>query len=60
MAFIREHRDRDFFLFVSIDEPHHPFIAPEPFASAFEDFEFPIPNADDSLELKPRGQREWW
>ncbi|MDO8540035.1 MAG: sulfatase-like hydrolase/transferase [Opitutaceae bacterium] len=57
--FIREHRDRDFFLVVSIDEPHHPWITPEPFASAFENFEFPVPNADDPLTDKPRNQREW-
>lgn len=59
MAFIHEHRDRDFFLVVSIDEPHHPWICPEPFVSAFEDFEFPVPNANDSLQDKPRSQREW-
>lgn len=59
MDFIREHRDRDFFLVVSIDEPHHPWICPEPFVSAFEDFEFPVPNADDPLQDKPRSQREW-
>ncbi|HUR59393.1 MAG TPA: sulfatase-like hydrolase/transferase [Opitutaceae bacterium] len=57
--FIREHRDRDFFLLVSIDEPHHPWICPEPFVSAFEHFEFPVPNADDPLTDKPRSQREW-
>ena len=59
LAFIREHRDRDFFLVVSIDEPHHPWVCPEPYASAFEEFEFPVPNADDSLQHKPRSQREW-
>ena len=59
LAFIRENRDRDFFLVVSIDEPHHPFICPEPFVSAFEQFEFPVPNADDPLTDKPRAQREW-
>jgi uncharacterized sulfatase len=57
--FIREHRDRDFFLVVSIDEPHHPWICPEPYASAFEEFDFPVPNADDPLTDKPRSQREW-
>ncbi|MBE7538721.1 MAG: sulfatase-like hydrolase/transferase [Opitutaceae bacterium] len=57
--FIRRHQHEDFFLVVSIDEPHHPFIAPEPFASAFEDFLFPVPNADDPLTDKPRSQREW-
>lgn len=57
--FIERHRDRDFLLVVSIDEPHHPHIAPEPFTSAFRDFRFPVPNADDSLADKPRAQREW-
>src|SRR5688572_3808979 len=59
MAFLRAHRDRDFLLVVSIDEPHHPWICPEPFVSAFEDFEFPVLNADDPLREKPRSQREW-
>jgi uncharacterized sulfatase len=59
IEFIREHRDRDYLLVVSIDEPHHPWICPEPFVSAFEHFEFPVPNADDTLEDKPRSQREW-
>jgi uncharacterized sulfatase len=57
--FIERHRDRDFFLVVSIDEPHHPFVCPEPFASAFEEFRFPVPNADDPLTGKPRAQAEW-
>lgn len=57
--FIAEHRDEDFLLVVSIDEPHHPAICPEPFVSAFEKFLFPVPNADDPLADKPRGQREW-
>jgi uncharacterized sulfatase len=57
--FIQRHRDQDFLLVVSIDEPHHPWICPEPFVSAFEGFRFPVPNADDPLTDKPRGQREW-
>ena len=44
---------------VSIDEPHHPFIAPEPYASAFDEFLFPVPNADDPLSDKPLSQKEW-
>ncbi len=59
IEFIHEHRERDFFLTVSIDEPHHPWICPEPFVSGFENFEFPVPNADDPLSEKPRSQREW-
>jgi uncharacterized sulfatase len=58
--FIRRYREEDFLLVVSIDEPHHPFICPEPFASAFEDFEYPIgPSVDDPLIGKPREQQEW-
>ena len=58
--FIRQHREENFLLVVSIDEPHHPFICPEPFASAFDSFEFPIgPAADDTLAGKPREQHEW-
>ena len=58
--YIHHHRDEDFLLVVSIDEPHHPYICPEPFVSAFETFELPIgPAANDTLEGKPRAQKEW-
>ena len=58
--FIRRHRDEDFLLVVSIDEPHSPFICPEPFVGAFESFAFPIgPAADDPLTNKPQHQKEW-
>lgn len=59
IAFLEAHRERDFLLVVSIDEPHHPFICPEPYAGAFEEFRFPVPNADDPLTDKPRAQCEW-
>ena len=59
-AFIEAHRDEDFFLVVSIDEPHHPFICPEPFVSGFDDFEFSLgATGDDDLASKPQSQREW-
>lgn len=57
--FIARHQDEDFFLVVSIDEPHHPFICPEPFVGRFDDFLIPVPNADDTLAGKPPAQREW-
>lgn len=58
--FIRQHQADDFLLVVSIDEPHAPFICPEPFVSAFDAFELPIgPSADDPLAHKPRHQQEW-
>jgi uncharacterized sulfatase len=59
ISFIKENKNRDFLLVVSIDEPHHPWICPEPYVSGFEDFLFPVPNADDALHEKPRSQREW-
>lgn len=57
--FIERHRDQDFFLVVAPDEPHDPFICPEPFVSAFDEMRTPIPNADDSLDSKTLMQREW-
>ncbi len=59
IQFIQTHKNEDFFLVVSIDEPHHPYICPEPFVSAFETFDFPVPNYGDSLSHKPRSQQEW-
>jgi len=59
LEFIRRHRHQDFFLVVSIDEPHHPAICPEPFVSAFRDFKFPVRSARDDLTGKPRQQQEW-
>jgi len=60
IEFIREHKDEDFFLTVSIDEPHHPFICPAEYLEAFEGFEFELgENAFDSLEDKPQSQRDW-
>lgn len=60
IEFIREHKDEDFFLTVSIDEPHHPFICPAEFLEEFEGFEFQLgENAFDELEDKPQVQRDW-
>lgn len=59
IKFIETHRDEDFFLVVSIDEPHAPFICPEPYVSSFEEFRLPVPNGQDNLEDKPLSQREW-
>ena len=57
--FIARHKDEDFLLVVAPDEPHHPFICPEPFVSGFDDFEVPVGNASDALADKPLMQREW-
>lgn len=57
--FVRKHAGEDFLLVVSIDEPHHPHISPEPFCSEFDDFLLPAFSADDTLDAKPQSQREW-
>jgi uncharacterized sulfatase len=58
--FVERHRDEDFFLVVSYDEPHHPFLCPEPFASMYEGYEFPKnPAHFDDLSDKPEQHRVW-
>lgn len=58
--FLQQHRDRDFLLVVSYDEPHHPFLCPEPYASMYDDFDFPkTPAFYDDLKTKPAHQRAW-
>lgn len=49
-----------FFLTVSYDEPHHPFLCPEPFASMYNDYEWPKnPSHYDDLKDKPFYQQMW-
>lgn len=58
--FIEKHRDEDYFLALSYDEPHGPSLCPEPYASMYDDFVFPkAPSVYDDLEGKPDYQRSW-
>ena len=58
--FLERHRDQDFLLVVSFDEPHHPFLCPEPFASMYRDYELPESvNLGDPLSDKPAHIRVW-
>ena len=60
LDFISKHHDEDFLLVVSYDEPHHPFICPEPYASMYEGYEFPkSPAYFDDLKNKPAHHRIW-
>lgn len=60
IRFLQEYQEEDFFLTVSFDEPHDPGLCPEPYASAFADYEFPkSPNVWDTLEGKPDYQKIW-
>lgn len=58
--FVKKHKAEDYFLVVSYDEPHGPFLCPEPYASMYKDYEFPkAPNVWDRLENKPDYQKAW-
>ena len=58
--FLEECSEEDFFLTVSYDEPHGPFLCPEPYASMYKDYEMPrSENLYDKLEDKPLLQKLW-
>jgi uncharacterized sulfatase len=58
--FIQRYKDDDFFLVVSYDEPHHPYVCPEPYSSMYKDYELrKSPNVWDNLEDKPEHQQVW-
>jgi uncharacterized sulfatase len=60
MRFLDDHGNEDFLLTVSYDEPHHPFLCPEPYASMYKDYDFPKkPGFYDDLSNKPEHQRVW-
>lgn len=58
--FLTKHGQEDFLLVVSYDEPHHPFVCPEPYASQYKDYKFPkSKNIWDNLENKPEHHKVW-
>ncbi len=60
IRFIEEHAHEDFLLVVSYDEPHHPYVCPEPYSSMYSTFDFPVSeNVHDHLQGKPEHQRAW-
>lgn len=60
IQFVQANKDQDFFLVVSLDEPHDPSICPEPYASMYNHYQFPkTPNVWDKLAGKPEYQRIW-
>ncbi len=59
LAFIREHKDEDFFLVVSYDEPHGPSLCPEPYASMYDEHLGANPSWTDDLSDKPECLRIW-
>jgi uncharacterized sulfatase len=60
MEFLEKHKDEDFFLVVSYDEPHGPYVCPKPFSEMYVDYTFPKSrNVMDTLEGKPEHQKIW-
>ncbi len=60
LDFLKENSGDDFFMVLSLDEPHDPCLCPEPYASMYKDYEFPkSPNVWDTLEGKPFYQKLW-
>lgn len=60
IEFLSNHNQENFFLAVSYDEPHHPYLCPEPYASMYKDYEFPkSDNIRDTLEEKPEHHKVW-
>ena len=58
--FLEKYHDEDFFLTVSYDEPHGPFICPPPYPTMYEGYSFPVSeNVYDTMEGKPDYQRAW-
>jgi arylsulfatase A-like enzyme len=58
MEFVEENRERQFFLWYSIGDPHIPFQAAEPYASMYppEEVDMP-PFREGEMEGKPRAQQ---
>ena len=60
MDFLEKNRDDSFFLVVSYDEPHGPFLCPKEFWSMYDGYEFPHKaNMLDTLEDKPAHHKIW-
>ena len=60
LAFLEENKDDSFFLAVSYDEPHGPFLCPAPYNTMYKDFKIEDnPAYHDDLQDKPLFQRLW-
>jgi uncharacterized sulfatase len=58
--FLQKNAEDDFFLVVSYDEPHHPFLCPRSYHEMYEGYRLPKKkNVWDTLENKPEHQRVW-
>ena len=60
ISFLESRARENFFLVVSYDEPHHPWLCPAPYNTMYRDRKSPArPNVLDPLENKPEHIRVW-
>lgn len=62
MAFLDEYKNKEFFLTLSLDEPHGPCVCPRRFVDALNKKKFKIkkyPNYKAPLKCKPKSHRVW-
>lgn len=60
LKFLEQYRDTDFFLTVSYDEPHGPYLSPAPYNRMYDGFRYADdPAFHDDLRDKPLMQRLW-
>jgi len=58
--FVKKHQEEAYFLTVSYDEPHHPFLAPRSFFEQFNNCEFPkSPNMEIEIADFPEHVQLW-
>ena len=60
LDFLAKHKDEDYLLVISYDEPHGPALCPIEYTQMYKDFVFPSNvNINDPLTNKPEEQRVW-
>ena len=60
LDFLEENKNNSFFLAISYDEPHGPFLCPPPYNTMYEDFKLEDnPAYHDDLSNKPLFQKLW-
>jgi len=58
--FLSHHGSEDFLLVVSYDEPHGPFLCPQPYSDMYDGYELPKSrNLWDGMDDKPEHQLAW-
>lgn len=59
LDFIQQHKNEDFLLVVSYDEPHGPFLAPKKYFDDFKDFYMNSKNCKMNIDDYPEHIRVW-